>query len=382
MLFNNKLRITALLTAAIILLVPLASCSGRVDSVKSFEQLNSEKAAKADSNVMFRTVMTVDGFNVTYGMYRYYLSQMKYNLRQLDSMRTDEQFWRLPYAETGLTMKQYAINQARDAAIQYVIIQRQYAELGLVPTDDFQSSRANLIDNYKLMYVTDEELSAALDADGMFIEEISDIQLIAFMFAQIMDALFADGGAEYISDDAVKKEYDDNYVRVKHIQLNTFTYDTETGAVTLFDDAQKAAVFQRAEDIFNRVKNGEDFDAVYLSENDDPSSSAYIDGFVIKRDDEKLEGTPLFDDNFMEAAFEMDVDDVVLIETMYGYDIVKKYDINVPSIIFENKKEDIRTLMTERRQDALIEEWTLTADVTEFPAFKEVNFEAIPSQMY
>ncbi|MCR5527518.1 MAG: peptidylprolyl isomerase [Lachnospiraceae bacterium] len=131
-----------------------------------------------------------------------------------------------------------------------------------------------------------------------------------------------------ISDDEART------ISVKQILLKTYSLDSN-GEKHEFSDTDKQSVYQRAQQILEKVKNGEDFDSLVEQYNED-TQSLYTFG----------KGT--MPEAFEEAAFNLDTDEVSdIVETEYGYHIIKcvstfdreETDNNKTRILKQRKKE-------------------------------------------
>ena len=77
------------------------------------------------------------------------------------------------------------------------------------------------------------------------------------------------------TDDEVKQYFVDNYLRAKHILIST--KDMTTGAD--LDEDKLAEAEKKANEILERAKNGEDFDALIKEYNEDPGMESNQDGY-------------------------------------------------------------------------------------------------------
>ena len=143
-----------------------------------------------------------------------------------------------------------------------------------------------------------------------------------------------------VSDDAVKKFYDENpgkfekpeMVKAAHVLIAT--QDLTTG--TNLSDEQKAAKKKIAEDVLKRAKAGEDFAKLAKEYSDDSGSKDKGGEYTFPRG----QMTPAFE----AAAFSLNTNQVSdIVETPYGYHIIKLYEkIPAKKIELSEVKDDIK----------------------------------------
>ncbi|MGL6104675.1 peptidylprolyl isomerase [Romboutsia sp.] len=147
--------------------------------------------------------------------------------------------------------------------------------------------------------------------------------------------------ATTISDTELKKYYEDNKksfykdeVKASHILISTLDANNKPLSETKKKEAKK-----KAEDILKRAKGGEEFSALAKEFSDDKGSGSQggdLDYFG------KGEMVKPFED----AAFSMKVGDIsALVESEYGYHIIKLTDKVQGQTSFEDAKETIKSAL-------------------------------------
>lgn len=121
---------------------------------------------------------------------------------------------------------------------------------------------------------------------------------------------------KYVNKEDVAKKLDDGKITVKHILIS---FDSESaGEVT---DEVKAEAKKKAEEVLEKVKNGEDFDKLIEEYNDDPGATS--EGYTFADNGEMVQ-------EFADAAFALEVGETSeLVETTFGYHIIKRIDRNI-----------------------------------------------------
>lgn len=140
------------------------------------------------------------------------------------------------------------------------------------------------------------------------------------------------------TDEDLRKEYDkDKLATVRHILLRT----------TGMNDEQKAEVRKKMEDILKRARAGEDFAELAKQYSEDPGSkengglySDFPRGRMVKP--------------FEDAAFNLPVGEISdIVETSYGYHIIKVIERKKEDQPFEKVKDSLkRNMLAQGRRDA------------------------------
>lgn len=194
----------------------------------------------------------------------------------------------------------------------------------------FKSDQGGKAEGDKLLkkYGVDDDLLEAIVASSMYSEKI---------FAQL------DLGGEP-SDDELKQYFKDDYLRAKHVLISTI--DSTTGEV-LDEDALSEAE-KKANEVLEKAKNGEDFNALIEEYNEDPGMASNEEGYF-------------FTDNQMVSEFEeatksIQPGEFTLCKSGYGYHIIQRLPIDgadFDRFFEENKSSAQSTYSSAREQKAL-----------------------------
>lgn len=152
--------------------------------------------------------------------------------------------------------------------------------------------------------------------------------------AMYTDMALADAVYEHLISD-VNPEISDDEARtitVSHILIKTYHTDLK-GNVTKFSESLKADAYERAKNVKKLLDEGEDFDTLVITYNED-SQSVY--SFRRGQTDEDYEA----------VAFELANDEISdIVETKYGYYIIKCISTSDKTQTESNKEE----ILKERR---------------------------------
>jgi len=137
-----------------------------------------------------------------------------------------------------------------------------------------------------------------------------------------------------VTDEAIEKIYQDEYVSVKHILL--LTKDATTGETV--SDADKKKIERNMKNILNQAKSGADFDTLMNEYSEDTGLATNPDGYVFTKG--------MMVPEFEEASFALKTGEISkIIETAYGYHIIKKQALpeiseeiknSVANVVFNN----------------------------------------------
>lgn len=352
---KKPVKIIALLMAVIMLAAIFAACD------------------KKPANEYFNVVMKVNGVDITAGEYLFYLSEIKESIRSIDPVRAASEYWKLPYGDTGYNNKDFVIKSTKEKAINRVVLDGKFKEYGLKLSKSDLDTMEMLMDSFKMNF----DYSDIKKADKLFREELTNSGLTYDVFysmqslgakAQTMINEFYGAGKQYeITQDEIKAYYDENYTRVKHILIS---YNDSNGKKFTGEALDEAKAL--ADSAYDRAMAGESFEALVTELSEDSGSKSYPDGYIFSANE------TTFPMNFVEAAFDMEVGEIRFIETVYGYHIVKSYDINETTTLFDIKHDAVYDEMSKLRYYDMFQTWIDEAEVEYFEdELAEINFDYI-----
>lgn len=235
-----------------------------------------------------RVVLTVGDYNVTYDFYRYLFLNTKatYPDSDLEAVRK--------YVENSLANTYGMFALADKFELTLTDAEKEYVE------GYMDSSREGL---------TDEEYKNSLEQSYMtedvyrFALEVQQLEYLVYDYV-----INERNGVLRFSDDDLLKAIDTDFVRASHI-LFTFKNDEE-----------KATQMQKAQSVLERLKNGEDFEALKEEFSADTDLKNNKDGYYFTHGE--------FENEFEYTAFELDVGELSdIITTDVGIHIVKRLPI-------------------------------------------------------
>ncbi len=214
-----------------------------------------------------------------------------------------------------------------------------------------KETSAKRFENIKTRAGTEEALNRQLKSVGMSQEELRK---------NMTDEATAEAVLERelhvnVTDDEVKKFYDDNparfeqpeSVRASHILLGT--RDQKTGAELTAD--QKAAKHKEMEGILKRARDGEDFGKLAKEYSEDPGSKDKGGEYTFPRGQMVPE--------FETAAFSMNTNQISdIITTQFGYHIIKLLEkLPAKKVEFAKVSSDIKDYLKQESTQKQLPEY-------------------------
>ncbi len=177
------------------------------------------------------------------------------------------------------------------------------------------------------------KLNSHLAKYNLNINQLRDIYEIEIKRTMVEDYLFGELGTDKVTEEERSTYYTDNYVRVKHVLVNTSDkyvldedgeriVDTSTGyykteKLTSEEIAEKTTL---AADILAKAQNGDDFEKLIEEYGEDEGMDYYTDGYFLTK-------TSPYEENFLNASLEMAEGEIRSVTSSYGIHIMKKYPL-------------------------------------------------------
>lgn len=235
-----------------------------------------------------------------------------------------------------------AVANAVDALKQSYLVAEVAEKMGITLDDEetsavkqqiasFKANQGGKTEGDKLLksYSVDDDLLNVLAASGYYSEKI---------FEQL------EMNTEP-SDDELKQYFKDDFLRAKHVLIPTT--DMTTGE-DLTEDALAEAE-NKANEVLEKAKNGDDFNALIEEYNEDPGMASNEDGYF-------------FTDNQMVKEFEdatksIQPGEFTLCKSSYGYHIIQRLPIEGDSFdkFFEDNKTAVESAFSAAQEQKALE---------------------------
>lgn len=286
-----------------------------------------------------KSVLTVDGFEVPYHIYRYVVINSR---RDLEA-EFGEGVWK---SEKADEVKKLLADNVRDTLANLYTVCSLGRDYSLTWDSGAVDAQANV--EYR-------EILSEYDGKNAFKSELEALAMTedTFLFVISNDILNNEVFNALISSDKKYTDTDhldalfagDEFIRVKQILV---------GGENGNSDEKNAA---KASQIKERLDLGEDFDKLSREYNNDLFMFENDDGYYIMR------GTRSFE--FEEAAFALEVGEISdVVKTDAGYSIIKRYEKDADYIsenyqaLCDEYYESVYTALYEERYDKIMKELT------------------------
>ena len=297
---KKTLRLVSLALVSIIIFASLTSCSGRKKGdppVCTNDEIN---------------VMKLGGYNVKRDFYKYLFLNTKTSFDN-----GDESYWQNEENDVS-KITDYVLASLKETYGMFALADEYKITLS---KEDKESVSAFIEDSKQGM--TDEEYQKSLAESYMtediyrFILEVQQLEYL--VYEHLMSE---SSGVINVDDETLEKAVDEEFVRATHI---LFTFKNEE---------ERKAQLEKANQILEKLKNGEDFETLKEEHSDDTDLKGNKDGYYFTHGE--------FKNEFEYTAFELNVGEISeVITTDVGYHIIKRLPIEDEYV---NKNfEELRT---------------------------------------
>ncbi|MBQ4111127.1 MAG: peptidylprolyl isomerase [Clostridia bacterium] len=308
--------------------------------------------------VEYPTVLTIDGEEVTLAEYNYFYNMLKLQAEYEAEQTGTEDI--NTYWETEVDGKT-TYEALKDNAYEQMLNLRVFYAKGKdsVSSDDVRTMKAQFKQQIMSVAESSDEVLKQLDTTEDVIDKIAEMSAVQNAY---ISKLVEDKTID-ISAESINEIYTKDYMATKHILISTVDQETQA---PLAED-QVAEKKKTAEDLLAQIKGGADFDALMNQYTEDPGTESYPNGYVFTTGEMVPE--------FEEATKNLTVGQVSdLVETSYGYHIIKRVEINTDeqSQEYQQAYQNIYPRLVNEKATELVEQWrkdfSITEDKTEIDA--------------
>ena len=305
-------------------------------------------------------VATVNGNNITIEDFKVTLALNKIDLES----KYGSTVWETE-VEDGVKFKDTFKNRVLKGMIDVEAVCEEAKKDGLTPSEEeidkaFDELNKNLYANENYKKILED-----LKISDTCIKSQVEITLTIQKYTENFDKNLK------ISDEEMKKYYEEHKVdyykdevKASHILISTVDDNGKELSETKKKEAKK-----KAEEVLKKAKSGEEFSELAKEYSDDPGSAAnggdlgyFTKGQMVQP--------------FEEAAFSLKSGEISgLVESEYGYHIIKVYDKIDKQLTFDEVKDEIKKTLTEDKYMESIEAITKKAKVEKNESvIKKVKF--------
>jgi len=233
------------------------------------------------------------------------------------------ELWAEVGREDGATYAELTKDQTENTLRQLLAIAAYCKEHKLeLPKDtlnDIDSWIKELINSSKYERSKSKFNSALLrfNINDEILKEIKKLESLSGLFGKhVFDA---ETGTRPVTDEIINQIYEQTCVRVKHILIpyKPGGADENGNPIEYTEEEFEELVQERIDDLYERIMGGEDYDSL-LSESADRMP---FDGYTVSPDTN-------FVPEFLDAAFDMEINEVRKVESDFGMHIMKRYELH------------------------------------------------------
>lgn len=289
---------------------------------------------------------------VTEGDYKRNVYTLKENYVSSIGATESKKFWTDPL-EDGNTMSQVFVDYLDDYLVQNKLYALQFDKLGLSFTAEedrvIQQSLSDMIEAYGSMSAFNQALADGFYTYEEYLEEVYD----SAKKSRVLKHYFGEESENPVSIEEIKDYYAKTYARVKFIYLSKL--DEETGEVLKGTGLRELR--QKADEVLDSAKRASksvSFEDLIKVHGD--ITSIAEEGMVLSQESGA-------DPALTEAAMEMKVGEIRLVDSEYAYLIVKRYDGTADEFFTATVQQSALEELCAKEIAALIEEWRAEADI-------------------
>lgn len=265
-----------------------------------------------------KVVMTIGDREITAQQYKTSAISIKSQFLSSNGLEESDSLWE-QYIDSSYTSttQEYLDSMIQSYFITYNLYAIHFEELGLKLDDDVIAKVEDTMKQFEKQAGSREAFEKNLEAQGFTYEQFADQYYNeAKKQAVILYYFGTDGKETPVSDEDLRLYFEEYYTKVKHVFLSTKDKDEND-----LSNPEKDKVGQKAQGIYERAVNGEDFDKLIDEYGEDPGMATNPDGYIFSSEDTSYTA------KFHNAAFDMEPGEVRLIQTNLGYHVMKKLPI-------------------------------------------------------
>lgn len=249
----------------------------------------------------------------------------------------------------GLTLAQYARNQAEDMMKAYAALENAAGEYGIALTEEDKAAMAEDLASAQEQAGGQEKFQESLALMGISQESFDRISATGYLYDHMVELVEEEGSALYLEPEG----YNQLAAYADHILLAT--KDLSTGEDLSEEEA--AAKREKAEDLLDQLQGAEDLEALFTQladeHSEDTGRASNPDGYVFGKGEMVQE--------FEDAANALEPGQVSgIVETTYGYHIILRKDLlkkmdESPDVKTKLANQRVTSLLDQRKADMTVE---------------------------
>lgn len=304
------------------------------------------------NTVALEKVMTVNGQEIEAGVYAASYLYSKANIENMMQQYGVSDLWTGDMSETYKEqLKEVTDNQV--AAL--CLVPGQFEAAGLELTEEERAGFGTVSEDFKAAGFTEELFQR-------YAEYYAELEKLDTYY-------FGENGAMAPEESEIESYYQEHYMRAKHVLVSAM----DEGNEAITDEETLKQLEAKAQDIYQRAINGEDFDALIDEYGEDPGLGSYPDGYVF------TEGEMITE--FEDAVKALEINGISEpVKSDYGWHIIQRLPLRAedrPGVF-----SAIVQSITGMDMNSLLTQWINEAEVTREPLLDEITFDNVEDYKY
>ncbi len=293
-------------------------------------------------------IATVNGEDITKADVALYFIQVQNNMLTQAGVATLEEA-AVYFSDESIAAT--ARENAAEEAIKTVIKCQMAADEGIALTEEEKSQINQQIGSQITQMggksVFESELKAMGTTEAAYTKFVESMYL-----ASKLDSMLMETEDFAVSEEDVREHIKETYIKAKHILISTI--DNATGIALAAEGV--AAAKAQADDLYQKIQGGADFDELMNIYSQDPGLQSSPDGYEF--------GKGQMVPEFEETAYSLEVGEVSEpVETSYGYHIIKREEINLTEEKITEFLPTETQILQYEKLDAAYAQWRSAAAV-------------------
>lgn len=328
-------KILCLCLAMIFVALPLCACGG-VDTgaAVSYEKLKVSRA-------IFQYLCCLEKTSYLYEAYGVDPSQVS-----TSQLEDNPMIWTAVDA-TGTSVSDSLKTDVLEEVQRLLYFKKYAQDQGFVLSDESKKSIKESFNQMISQFEDKKAFNKEMKKYGIDYDEMFEFYQMQSLASKGEDLLFGENGKMKVSEETAKQYFNDKYVTIGCIFINTKNKTFPNGKVVALPADEKAAKEKQADSVMSRVLAGEDFDTLCVENSDQDiitlekakEGYTFTDGGFVNSDVEK-------------KAFEMKNGDIARVDTDGGVYILQRRVLN--SSYFESESEIIISQIAELKKYSLV----------------------------
>lgn len=240
-------------------------------------------------------VMTYGNTTITEPMFKYWMSTYKANyITYYNDVSDTVSFWD-GIMEDGKTGEEYLnskiIENIKMNAVAAEIFRQSGLKISAETSETVNKKIKDLINDYG--EGSEKTLNSLLAQYGVNTDILREIYLTEMMCSQLYSYMYGTNGAQKVSDSDIDDYFNENYIRVKWIQINTvyklvvdedgnYVYEGENGKYKTekLTEKEKAEKLKDVSEVSDSLEDGVDFDTLFTQYSDSKDNA---DGYYFHK---------------------------------------------------------------------------------------------------